>query len=251
MENVFESVLGASTPDTQSDDAVESTNNASELGEEYNLTLPEDTDDTSEDEGSDDTQDEDFEESNPTNQAFAQMRTQNKEYLNKINELDAIAKAAGLQGVDDLIAKSKEAQIKKAAKDQGIPEAVARELADFKEFKAQYEQDKEEAAYQAKEQALVRNLQAFIEANKLSKEAVDKMSEDLAKDGFTTDTLLDYSKNALNRILGAYVGTSVQKNLERKDSIRNELPLSQSSKVDMNAVNKQLDDLAKQFAGKI
>ena len=116
MENVFESVLGASTPDTQSDDAVESTNNTSELGEEYNLTLPEDTDDTSEDEGSDATQDEDFEESNPTNQAFAQMRTQNKEYLNKINELDAIAKAAGLQGVDDLIAKSKEAQIKKAAK---------------------------------------------------------------------------------------------------------------------------------------
>lgn len=55
MENVFESVLGASTPDTQSDDAVESTNNTSELGEEYNLTLPEDTDAISEDEGSDDT----------------------------------------------------------------------------------------------------------------------------------------------------------------------------------------------------
>lgn len=254
MENVFESVLGTSTPDTQTNDAVESTNNTSQLGDEYNLDIPDDTTDQNDVTGAeDDTQDDLFteQEMNPTNQAFAQMRTQNKEYLSKINELDAIAKAAGLQGVDDLIAKSKEAQIRETAKSQGIPEEVARQLAEFREFKEQYAQDKEAAAYQAKEQTLVNNLQSFIETNKLSKEAVNKMSDDLAKDGFTTDRLMDYPKSALNRILSSYVGADVQKTLERKEAIRNELPLNQSSKVDMNNINKQIDDLAKQFAGKM
>lgn len=253
MENVFENVLGTSTPETN--DAVESTNNASETHSEYDLNLSDmesDEDDSTITDDADTQADTlESEEVNPTNQAFAQMRTQNKEYSDKINELDAIAKAAGLQGVDDLIAKSKEAQIKQTAKEQGIPEAVARELAEFKEFRSQYEQDKADRVYREKEQTLVSNLQTFIETNKLSKSAVDKMSDDLAKDGFTTDRLMDYPKSALNRILSSYVGADVQKSLERKEAIKNELPISQSSKVDMNTINKQIDDLAKQFAGKM
>lgn len=249
MENVFESVLGTNTTETQSE---ESTTSTPTLGDEYNLELPEDNNTAEEQE--EDTQgevDDEEENESPTNQAFAQMRTQNKEYLSKINELDAIAKAAGLQGVDDLIAKSKEAQIKKAAKDQGIPEAVARELAEFKKFKEQYEQDKADSIYRQKEQTLVTNLQTFIEANKLSQNVVDKMSDDLARDGFTTDKLMEYPKSALNRILNAYLGVDIQKNLERKDAIKNELPLNQSSKADIDTVNKQIDKLARQFAGKI
>ena len=249
MENVFESVLGTNTTETQSE---ESTTSTPTLGDEYNLELPEDNNTAEEQE--EDTQgevDDEEENESPTNQAFAQMRTQNKEYLSKINELDAIAKAAGLQGVDDLIAKSKEAQIKKAAKDQGIPEAVARELAEFKKFKEQYEQDKADSIYRQKEQTLVTNLQTFIEANKLSQNVVDKMSDDLARDGFTTDKLMEYPKSALNRILNAYLGLDIQKNLERKDAIKNELPLNQSSKADIDTVNKQIDELARQFAGKI
>lgn len=249
MENVFESVLGTNTTETQSE---ESTTSTPTLGDEYNLELPEDNNTAEEQE--ENTQgevDDEEEDESPTNQAFAQMRTQNKEYLSKINELDAIAKAAGLQGVDDLIAKSKEAQIKKAAKDQGIPEAVARELAEFKKFKEQYEQDKADSIYRQKEQTLVTNLQTFIEANKLSQNVVDKMSDDLARDGFTTDKLMEYPKSALNRILNAYLGLDIQKNLERKDAIKNELPLNQSSKADIDTVNKQIDELARQFAGKI
>ena len=249
MENVFESVLGTNTTETQSE---ESTTSTPTLGDEYNLELPEDNNTAEEQE--EDTQgevDDEEEDESPTNQAFAQMRTQNKEYLSKINELDAIAKAAGLQGVDDLIAKSKEAQIKKAAKDQGIPESVARELAEFKKFKEQYEQDKADSIYRQKEQTLVTNLQTFIEANKLSQNVVDKMSDDLARDGFTTDKLMEYPKSALNRILNAYLGLDIQKNLERKDAIKNELPLNQSSKADIDTVNKQIDKLARQFAGKI
>lgn len=254
MENVFEEVLGNSTPETQED--ASSTNDVSALGDEYNLDLEGlDEEVEAEDDSDDDSYDEDdnsYNEDNPTNLAFAQMRTQNKEFSQKLNELDAIAKAAGLKDVDDLITKSKAVQIRNTAKKQGISEEMAQELADFREFKAQYQQDKANQIQQAKEQALVGNLQEFIKDNKLSKSAVDKMSDDLANDGFTIDRLMELPKGALNRIFSSYVGTSTQKNLERKDAIKNELPLNQSSsKIDAQSINKQIDNLAKQFAGKI
>lgn len=251
MENVLDNVLEGTT-ETTNDASVSTNTDTSELGAEYNLDLSEVTEENEVTE--DETEDEEYEEEsydNPTNQAFAQMRVQNKEYSTKINELDAIAKAAGLNGVDDLIAKSKEAQIRNEAKTKGIPEEVAKELAEFREFKEQYRQDKEAQAQQAKESALVNNLQSFIADNKLSKDSVDKLSDDLVKDGLTNEYLMDLPKSALNRILSSYVGTNVQKNLERKEAIKNELPLNQTSKIDTQSVNKQIDDLAKKWAGRI
>ena len=252
MENVFDEVLGGTTETQTTDESVSTNTDTSELGSEYDLDLSEmeepETADADEEEVDNDLND-DLE--NPTNQAFAQMRVQNKEYATKMNELNEIAKRAGLKDVDDLIAKSKEAQIKAEAKSKGISEDMARELAEFREFKEQYRQDKEAQAYQAKEAALVNNLQAFISDNNLSKEAVNKLSDDISKDGFTNDYLMNLPKAALNRILSSYVGTNIQKNLERKESIKNELPLSQTSKIDTQGINKQIDDLAKQWAGKI
>ena len=64
----------------------------------------------------------------PTNRAFAQMRTQNKEFQSKFEELDTLAKGLGMNGVDDLIAAVKDTQIKQTAKSKGIPVEVAREL---------------------------------------------------------------------------------------------------------------------------
>ena len=150
MENVFEEVLGGSTPETESTDTSNSTTNeVPELGSEYDLDLNDVTEGESEaNEESSQTDDNasneeayDFGETSPTNQAFAQMRVQNKEYSNKLNELDALAKAAGLKDVDDLIAKSKEAQIRNIAKKEGISESMAREFEEMKAFRAQYEQD--------------------------------------------------------------------------------------------------------------
>lgn len=250
MENVLDDVLGG-TPETNNQTEVPSTD-TSELGSEYDLDMSEieDQDDLNDDEGAEEPeQTPDLE--SPSNQAFKQMRVQNKEYATKINELNEIAKAAGLKDVDDLIAKSKEAQIKAEAKNKGISEDMARELAEFREFKEQYKQDQEMAAYKAKESTLVTNLQAFIADNNLSKDAVDRLSNDLEKDGITNDYLMDLPKSALNRILGAYIGSNVQKNLERKEAIKNELPLNQTSKIDTQGINKQIDDLAKQWAGKI
>lgn len=251
MENVLDDVLG-STPEATSTENTSTNEDNSELGSEYNLDLSElenQEEESNEEENEDDG--ESAEPSNPTNQAFAQMRVQNKEYANKINELNEIAKKAGLKDVDDLIAKSKEAQIKAEAKDKGISEDMARELAEFRAFKEQYKQDQEAAAYKAKESTLVANLQNFIAEHNLSKDAVNKLSNDIEKDGLTNEYLMDLPKSALNRILGAYIGSNVQKNLERKEAIKNELPLNQTSKIDTQGINKQIDDLAKQWAGKI
>lgn len=253
MENVFETVL-AGTTETESE-SVSTNTDTSELGSEYDLDLSEITEEQEETEAisNDDTNEDEYEEAyeNPTNQAFAQMRVQNKEYSTKINELDAIAKASGLNGVDDLIAKAKEAQIRNEAKSKGISEDVARELAEMRDFREQYEQDKADAAFKAKETTFVNNLQSFITDNKLSKTAVDKLSNDISKDGLTNEYLMELPKSALNRILSSYVGTDIQKNLERKEAIKNELPLNQTSKIDTQSVNKQIDDLAKQWAGRI
>ena len=251
MDNVLDDVLG-STPESPQTEEPSKNEDNSELGSEYNLDLSELDDqeeETNEDENEDDG--ESAEPSNPTNQAFAQMRVQNKDYANKLKELDEIAKRAGLKDVDDLIAKSKEAQIKAEAKDKGISEDMARELAEFREFKEQYRQDQEAAAYKAKESTLVSNLQAFIAENNLSKDAVNKLSNDIEKDGITNEYLMELPKSALNRILKSYIGSNVQKNLERKEAIKNELPLNQTSKIDTQGINKQIDDLAKQWAGKI
>lgn len=252
MENVLDNVLGG-TPEAGNQAEVPSTD-TSELGSEYDLDLSDiqEQDDLSDDEtGNDEDSSQEVDLESPSNQAFKQMRVQNKEYATKINELNEIAKKAGLKDVDDLIAKSKEAQIKAEAKNKGISEDMARELAEFREFKEQYRQDQEAAAYRAKESTLVTNLQAFISDNNLSKDAVDRLSNDLEKDGITNEYLMDLPKKALNKILGAYVGTNIQKNLERREAIKNELPLSQTSKIDAQGINKQIDDLAKQWAGKI
>lgn len=263
MDNVFGELQGTGTnlEATQTGSTVDSTNNGVDtLGAEYDLDLTPDEEGT--DEGtvvtqedlSDNTNQDDGESinlDNPTNQAFAQMRTQNKEYETKINELDALAKAAGLQGVDDLIARTKENQIKKAAKEQGIPVEVAQELAEFRQFREQYEADREAAAYEAREREFVNDLEAFIGANNLSKESVQKLSNDLIKDGLTNEALMNLPKSALNRVLSSYTSTNTQKMLERKDNIRHELPLNQTSQVSNDTVLKEIDDLARQFAGKM
>ena len=246
MENVFEEAVA-----DNNDAAVDE---SSTLGSEYDLDLTPEEDETPAEVDSDEGEDggEAFENyaDNPTNQAFAQMRTQNKQYAEKFNELDAIAKAAGLNGVDDLIAKSKEAQIKQEAKEQGIPEAVARELAEMREFREEIKQRDIQQEYQARESRLVSNLQDFIGKNNLSEGSVRKMSDDLMRDGLTNDFLMDLPKAALNRILSAYAGTSEQKLLEKKDAIKTELPLDQTSKVSNETINKEIDELARMFAGK-
>lgn len=188
---------------------------------------------------------------NPTNRAFAQMRTQNKEFQNKIEELDTLAKGLGMNGVDDLIAAVKDTQIKQTAKSKGIPVEVARELDEVRALKESIVAERQEMEAMEREKEFVSNVQEFVNKNGLADSAVDKLSQDLERDGFTIDELMDMSPNALNRVLNSYVDTSYQKNLERKNNIRKELPINQTSKLDAESLNREIDQLARQLAGKL
>lgn len=186
----------------------------------------------------------------PTNNAFAQMRTQNKEFQSKLQEFDDLAKQLGMKDADEFIKKAKEAQIKRDAAKKGIPLEVAQELEEMRSLKDSIIAERQNAAAELKTRNFVSNLQEFVDANKLSDQAVDKLSQDLEKDGFELESLMAMPKTALNKILSAYVGTNYQKNLERKNTIRKELPINQSSKIDTVSLNKDIDTLAKQLAGK-
>ena len=187
---------------------------------------------------------------NPTNQAFAQMRTQNKEFQNKIGELNSLAKTLGMKDVDDLISKVKEAQVKKEATDKGIPLEVAKELEEMRALKNSIVAEREQNAAEERKRTFVSNLQEFVNTNSLSKSAVDKLSQDLDNDGFSIDALMDMPKKALERVLSSYVDTKYQQNLERKNTIRKELPINQTSKIDTQSLNKEIDALARHLAGK-
>jgi hypothetical protein len=262
MENIFADAVASTTTDSQptTDTNVSTSNSTPVLGDEYNLDFNDLYDEgesqespsniTSNQETNNVATNESSIDNNPTNQAFAQMRNQNKEYSDKMNEIDAIVKAAGLRDIDDFIAQSKAAQIKKQAETQGLPEEVVRELNEMRDFRARIEQKEAQEAVRAKEYALAQTVNEFIVQNKLTQDSVNSLSDSLAKDGLTTDRLMDLPKSALNKILSAYTGASVQKVLAQKEAIRNELPINQSSQVSQDTLNKSIDDIARLLAGK-
>lgn len=253
MENdVFNDLLAEGTT---VDDVVDENQEENDFDHSFDLTdedlasdedneAPEEPEQEANDEGDSNTLD------NPTNTAFAQMRTQNKEFQTKINQLDALVKDLGMKDLDEFITKAEEAKVKKSAASQGIPVEVARELAEMRALKDSIVAEREQNAAKQKEEVFVSNLQEFVNNNKLSKTAIDKLSQDLDKDGFSVETLMTMSKSALNKVLSSYIDTKYQKSLERKDTIRKELPINQSSKLDTQSLNKEIDALARQLAGK-
>lgn len=188
---------------------------------------------------------------NSTNQAFAQMRTQNKEFSDKISQFDDAAKALGLADSNALLEQIRQAKIKKEASQKGISVEVAQELEEMRNLKDSIIAEREESANEARVNKFASNVQTFIDKNNLGKSAVDKLSQDLEADGVDMDTLMSLPVSALNKMLSVYTGTTYQKNLERKNAIKKELPISQTSKIDVDDINKELDTFAKQLAGKI
>lgn len=248
MENVFEELVAESTTATET---VEETEEVSTSP--FDLTsddLADPEEETSIEEPVNEVEEVAPVQSNPTNAAFAQMRTQNREYQNKLTELDNIAKSLGMSNADEFIAKAKSAQIQKAAQAKGIPVEVEQELAEMRALKESIEAERIESARIDKEKSFVSNVNAFVKDNNLTKASVDKLSQDLENDGFSMDALMAMPEAALKKVLSSYVGTNYQKNLERKDTIRKELPVNQTSKIDTASLNKELDALAKQLAGK-
>ena len=251
MENVFEDLLaGGTTVDDNGTIATEE----NDFDHSYDLNL-EDLVDEGEENDSVNAGDEGGEapfipDTTPTNNAFAQMRTENKQYSQKIAEIDALAKALGMENIDDFIAKAKDAQTQLEAKKAGVPVEFAKEIAEIRALKNDILAERQQNVQEARERSFVSNVDAFVKANNLSESAVNKLSQDLENDGLEIEALMDMPAAALNRILSSYVGTNYQKNLERKDTIRKELPINQASKVDAVSLNREIDDFARQLAGK-
>ena len=250
MENVFDELLAAGTTDNNNE-IIE--DDGEDFDHSYDLNLEdliEDDENNDSAEANDEGGEAPDNDVTPTNNAFAQMRTENKQLTQKLAEIDALAKALGMQNTDDFIAKAKDAHVQLEAKKTGVPVEFAREIEEIRALKNDILADRANAAKEARESTFVSNVNAFIESNQLSEAAVDKLSQDLEKDGLEMEALMNMPKAALNRILSSYVGANYQKNLERKNTIRKELPISQASQVDTVSLNKGIDDFARQLAGK-
>ena len=260
--------LESETDDTSAEDIVEDENEESDESEE--IDEDEDDEDTSTTEESDedeelDEEDEDVEEdldeedeevaSTPSTNskdanAFAKLRTENKKYKDTIDFFDQRAKAMGLSGIEDLMTKTKEAELKKEAEKQGIPLEYAKRLKELEEKVAQ--QDAENAnRIAAEQQARVKySLDGFVQANNLDDKSVKKLASDLLKDGITLEFLSNIPENTIPRILKSYLPNEIsrQKELEKKEKIKKELPLKSKSNTSNNTQEDEIDKIAKAIA---
>lgn len=249
MEKAFEDVLsGADTTSTEP---------TSTLGPEYDLDLSDLDTEVEETPQADDGQGEATDTTppvdNPTNTAFAQMRVRNKQLEGVYNDLDEIAKSVGLASADEFIAKAKAQKEAKDAQAKGIPVEIAKELQELSNKIKSMEAEKANEQRQAKERELVGALQSFIKDNGLTENDVNVLGNTLDRDGLSMDVLMNMSPSAQKKIFKAYYGkdnSATQKQLERKNAIKNELPISQTNKAPID-LNKQIDDLAKQMAGRL
>ena len=168
------------------------------------------------------------------------MRVQNKEMQNTLHELDAIAKGVGLSGYQEFLQKAKENSVAKQAKDEGISVELAKKLNTIDEKLEAIDKREQTAAYEAKQAKLAGTLDNFIKSNNLNNSIVNKLSDDLSKDGFTVEQLMDMPEAALNRLFSAYTNVNINQ----------EMPINQASKVDGDTINKQLDNLVKEIMGR-
>ena len=260
MDKVLEDVLDS----MQSENTETSTNENQDNQDSYEASeldldlseFDEDTDDSDTDSNEEVKEDEDSSEAinnfatSSEKNAFASMRVQNKELQNSINELDEIAKGAGLSGYKEFLEKAKENSIAKRAKDEGISVELAKKLNTIDEKLEAIDKREQKAVVEAKQAKLAKTLDTFIKGNNLNTSVLNKLSDDLEKDGFTIEQLMDMPESALNKIFSAYTNVNIQKNLDKKSSINQEMPVSQASKVDGDTINKQLDDLVKEIMGR-
>lgn len=251
MEKALDDVLqGASNTPTEPN---------STLGPEYDLDLSEIEDEVDTAPESDEGQEGTTVmtppvDNSPSNAAFAQMRTRNKQLEGVYNDLDEIAKSVGLANAEEFLTKAKAQKEAKDAQAKGISVELEREIKALTDEIHNMKEEKALEQKQAKERTLVQTLQTFMKENQLNTNDVNVIGNDLDRDGLSMEVLMNMSPAAQKRIFKAYYGKDTpnqsQKQLERKNAIKNELPISQTSKAPAD-LNKEIDTLAKQMAGKL
>lgn len=188
--------------------------------------------------------------------AFARMRTElkqsNEALLQSqeiINFFDEKAKQMGLAGIEDLMEKTKEADLNKQAEERGIPVDVLKRLDELEDRVREQDIEKEELEIAKKEQSINHTFEKFMQNHSLGTKEVDKLADDLFKDGFSLEVLMDMPESAVSKILESYIPSDVlkQESIAKKEQIKKEVPPTGNSSSN-TTLDDEIDKIAKMWA---
>lgn len=190
------------------------------------------------------------------NQAFARMRTELKQANNDLEAaknviqfFDVRAKQMGLNGIQDLMEKTVESELNKQAQEKGVPVDVLRRLNELENKVQQQDIERNNLIRGQKEREVNHTFDTFMQKHSLSNQDLNKMANDLVKDGFSFDALMNMPSSAVTKILNSYLPeTSLkQEDLAKKEQIRKEVPHTGNTSSGSNTIN-EIDKIAKTWA---
>ena len=190
------------------------------------------------------------------NQAFARMRTELKQANNNLEAaksviqfFDVRAKQMGLSGIQDLMEKTVESELNKQAQKEGVPVDVLRRINELEDRVQQQDIERNNLIRGQKEREVNHTFDTFMQKHSLSNQDLNKMANDLVKDGFSFDALMNMPSSAVTKILNSYLPeTSLkQEDLAKKEQIRKEVPHTGNTSSGSNTIN-EIDNIAKIWA---
>lgn len=190
------------------------------------------------------------------NQAFARMRTELKQANNDLEAaksviqfFDVRAKQMGLNGIQDLMEKTVESELNKQAQKEGVPVDVLRRINELENKVQQQDIERNNLIRGQKEREVNHTFDTFMQNHSLSNQDLNKMANDLVKDGFSFDALMNMPSSAVTKILNSYLPeTSLkQEDLAKKEQIRKEVPHTGNTSSGSNTIN-EIDNIAKKWA---
>lgn len=190
------------------------------------------------------------------NQAFARMRTELKQANNNLEAaksviqfFDVRAKQMGLNGIQDLMEKTVESELNKQAQKEGVPVDVLRRINELEDKVQQQDIERNNLIRGQKEREVNHTFDTFMQKHSLSNQDLNKMANDLVKDGFSFDALMNMPSSAVTKILNSYLPeTSLkQEDLAKKEQIRKEVPHTGNTSSGSNTIN-EIDKIAKTWA---
>lgn len=190
------------------------------------------------------------------NQAFARMRTELKQANNDLEAaksviqfFDVRAKQMGLNGIQDLMEKTVESELNKQAQKEGVPVDVLRRINELENKVQQQDIERNNLIRGQKEREVNHTFDTFMQNHSLSNQDLNKMANDLVKDGFSFDALMNMPSSAVTKILNSYLPeTSLkQEALAKKEQIRKEVPHTGNTSSGSNTIN-EIDNIAKKWA---
>ena len=190
------------------------------------------------------------------NQAFARMRTELKQANNDLEAaksviqfFDVRAKQMGLNGIQDLMEKTVESELNKQAQKEGVPVDVLRRINELEDKVQQQDIERNNLIRGQKEREVNHTFDTFMQKHSLSSQDLNKMANDLVKDGFSFDALMNMPSSAVTKILNSYLPeTSLkQEDLAKKEQIRKEVPHTGNTSSGSNTIS-EIDKIAKTWA---